>query len=118
MRFTKAQLALFRDGVSFVHMAPDQRRRDAAERDFRAAVREAKIEAKEGDGDCCEDCKTRLPGTQFIVCSLTGACSEHVSALFIEDEKDIQGERNLRALDEAKFIASNVNGCGPMVIRG
>jgi len=116
VKFTKAQVGLYKSGISFVHMAPDQKRRDRAEAEFRAAVRAAKIDEKEGDWDCCDDCKTRLRGTQFIVCSLTGACSEHVSVLFIEDAQDVP-ERNRRALDEARFIPGCVDGVGPMTVR-
>jgi hypothetical protein len=116
MKFTKAQVGLYKSGISFVHMAPDQKRRDRAEAEFKAAVRQAGADTTEGDGDCCSDCQTRLRGTQFIVCSLTGACSEHVSVLFIEDEQDVP-ERNRRALEEARFIPACVDGVGPMTVR-
>lgn len=117
MRFTKAQAALFRAGIKFAHMAPNEAKSRRALSDLARELKAQGIEynslnyAKIANGDW--DSPGYTYG-HFIVASLTGACSEHVSVLFLEDPEEAKDQR---AIDEAKYIPADVGGAGPMIVR-
>lgn len=104
--FARAQVALFKAGISFVHLAPDPKRCSAAERAFNEAVVENCPEEWPLSWDSRYDCK-------FAVCTMNGQSFDHVPVLFIEDEQDCEPQ----ALREALYIPAPINGAGPMVVR-
>ena len=109
MRFTDVQVALFHAGIRFVHLAPDQKRRDQAERDFRAGAKKMFGEEPQRLSE-----HSLSSAFSFIVCTLSGASVDHVPVMFVEDPDDCEW----RPLREAQYIpAPDSHGCGPMVIQ-
>lgn len=113
MRFTAVQAALFKSGVSFVHMAPTEQRRATAIRDFKHAllvgwytgiVTDHKVYS--ASGDVC---------ASFFVCRIAGSSSNHVPVIFMDGKKDEFPDQ--RAYEECRFIPAEIDGCGPMVVR-
>jgi hypothetical protein len=99
--FAKAQVALFRAGIDFVHLAPDEKRRKAAEIDFLSLLTAE------------ERAKAHKWHARFMGCVFNGEASEHVPVLFIQDEADCEP----RALREALHIPAPIDGVGPCIVR-
>lgn len=113
MRFTNVQVALFKCGISFVHMAPTEARRSAAIQDFKRALggwytgTATDSVVYSGSGDVF---------ARFMLCVMRGASTNHCPVMFMDGKKDEFPEP--KAYDEARWIpATDSNGCGPMVIR-
>jgi hypothetical protein len=112
MRFTKVQGAMFRNGISFVHMAPNETRRKQAFIDFlneiqrtgtyHTAISDHRVERADAFA-------------RFIVCQMNGASSEHVPVMFMDGKKS--EFKDPRAYDEARYIPAKIDGVGPMVVR-
>lgn len=118
MKFTDAQVALFRSGISFVHMAPTLARLDEARKDFKRALEESGTYwDQEGQYDFVQGHwdSPRYVSAHFMLCVMCGASTEHVPVMFV-DGKD-EEFRDQRALEEAMFIPAPIDGVGPMVVR-
>ncbi len=118
MKFTAAQVALFKAGISFVHMAPSEVKVRKGLADFKAAL-DAQVVQYESDSNNRltrgkYDSNDFVEG-RFMLCVLQGASSEHVPVMFVDG---INEEfYDLRALEEAMMIPAPMKGIGPMVIR-
>jgi hypothetical protein len=111
MRFTKIQAALFKNGISFVHMAPTVERKEKALDDFIAEInRTGTYYTQVYDRVTRQDARAR-----FMLCVSNGAASEHVAVMFVDGKRDEFPDK--RAYDEARYIPAEVDGAGPMVIR-
>jgi hypothetical protein len=112
MRFTDAQVALFRAGISFVHMAPTESRQMRAYAEFRRELEKADIGFEEGYGFKIRDGNLTA---HFMLCVMQGASSEHVPVMFVDGE--IEEFPQPRALMEAVYIPAAIDGIGPMIVR-
>ena len=112
MRFTAVQAALFKSGISFVHMAPTEARRSAAIQDFKRALggwytgTATDSVVYSGSGDVF---------ARFMVCVPRGQSTDHCPVIFMDGRKDEFPEQ--RAYQEARHIPHCEDGCGPMVVR-
>ena len=104
MRFTKVQVALYLQDIPFVHMAPDELRAGQALYHF---IVQMSNQVKKYDL-ISDKSKAR-----FMICTRRGESTDHVPVLFIEDSKDMKDQL---ALDHARYIASPINGVGPIII--
>lgn len=103
MRFTGAQVALFKNGIRFVHLSPDEKRMMHARHEFIV-----ECDRRDIDVGWYENAYS------FRVCVIDGQSFEHAPVLFIEDEHDMT---DLRCLREALMIAADEDGDGPMIVR-
>jgi hypothetical protein len=116
MRFTKLQAAMFRNEISFVHMASSQERMDRAFRDF---VGELASMGTYYTLTASEVWRMNRDSTMthayFRYCTPTPASVDHVPVLFMDGKKS---EWSIPKLyDDCKAIPVEKNGLGPMVVR-
>ncbi len=113
MKFTRAQVALFQAGISFVHMAPTESRRMLAYTEFRKALEKVDVDFEES-----WDFRKIRDGSviaHFVLCVMCGASSEHVPVMFVDGE--VEEFPQPRALMEAVYIPAAIDGVGPMIVR-
>jgi hypothetical protein len=112
VRFTETQVALFRCGISFVHMASDRDRMETALKDFQTEVNKSGLYytvtfgfMKSGSGATAA----------FRYCTPTPASVDHVPVIFMDGKKS---EFSIpRLYEDAKHIPQEFDGHGPMVVR-
>lgn len=113
MRFTLIQAALFRNEISFVHMAPTAERCDKAQKDFLAELLRMGTYYTMGQHTFYRNNDKTI--ARFMVCTSHGASTDHVPVLFMDGKKSEFNDQ--RAYDEARHIPAAINGIGPMVVR-
>jgi len=105
---------LWRGGVSFVHMAPNEARQLAVIRTFEPIIQHEDYRPKNAtryhfDRGCGKNM------AHFMPCTLTGASTEHVAVLIIDGEDE--EFRSQKALEEAFFIPAPTDGVPPLIVR-
>jgi hypothetical protein len=113
VRFTKAQAALFRCGISFVHLAPTAERMDKAKADFLDELLRVGMyytlginTVYRGSGEA---------KAQFRLCSPCPEATDHAPVMFLDGKKSEFSPPE--AFEDTRYIPQMIDGCGPMVVR-
>jgi hypothetical protein len=113
MRFTKSQVALFRCGISFAHMAPTTDRRDIAKRDFLEELLRVGMYYTLGINTVYRGDNSAK--AMFRHASPAGESSDHVAVMFMDGKKDEFSSEKI--YNECKYIPAEIDGVGPMVVK-
>lgn len=116
MRFTRAQAALFRNKISFIHMSSTQDKMDKAKHDFLTELNRLGTYYVLGiDRVYTDHAVVNGAFAHFGFCTPTPAGCDHAPILFMDGPKS---EWSIPKLyDECKYLPAAEDGLGPMVIK-
>ena len=116
MRFTKAQAALFRNKISFIHMSSTKDKMELAKSEFLTELNRMGTYYVLGVDRVYTDHAVSMGAfAHFGFCTPTPASVNHAPVLFMDGPKS---EWSIPKLyDDCKYLPAAENGMGPMVVR-